>query len=89
MVDLDLGLRPDTLPSKDDILGVVVQDVELGLKRSTTIPCSMSDKVLMAMVESDLGLRTDLLPTIIQVFLIDHQGYSYGHDKIGHSYQTR
>ena len=38
MGDLDIGSILDTLPPKEDILGVSVQDVELGLKRSTNLP---------------------------------------------------
>ena len=47
MGELDIGPRPDTIPSKQVIVGVMVKDVEVGLKRSTTLPCSMLDKFLM------------------------------------------
>ena len=36
---LDIGSRPATLPPKEDIVGVVVQDVEVGLKISDILPC--------------------------------------------------
>ena len=32
----------------------------------------MFDKVLMTLIEVDIGLGTDLLPPIIQVIMIDH-----------------
>ena len=31
--ELDIGNRPATLTPREDIVGVVVQDVEVGLKR--------------------------------------------------------
>ena len=49
-----------------------MQGKEVGLKRSTTIPCSMLWKQLMALGEADLGLISALLPPIIQVIMIDH-----------------
>ena len=53
----------------------MVQDAELSLKILTTRPCSMLEKVLMALVEVDFGLGPDLLPTIIQVIMVDHMGF--------------
>ena len=41
MGELDIGLKPDTIHPKDDIVGVVVQDTEVDTKRSTSIHCSM------------------------------------------------
>ena len=41
MGELDVGPRPDTLPPKEEILGMMVQDLELGMKISTTLPCSI------------------------------------------------
>ena len=49
MGDLDIGLIPDTISTKEDIVGVMVQYMEVGPKRSTTCPCPISDKVLMAL----------------------------------------
>ena len=73
MGDLDIGTRPPTLPPKEEIVGVMVQAVEVGLKRCTTITCSIMEKVLMVMGEVDLGIRPALLPTTMQVFLVYHQ----------------
>ena len=56
MGELDIGPIPGTLPTKEEIVGVKVKDMEVGLKRSTTLPCSMLEKVYMALVEMDLGL---------------------------------
>ena len=39
MRELDIGPRPATLPPKEDIGGVMVQDVEVVLNRSTTLTC--------------------------------------------------
>ena len=50
----------------------MVQDIELGPKRSTTRPCSMLEEVLMMLGEVDLGLGRDLLPPIIQGIMVDH-----------------
>ena len=50
----------------------MVQDVEVVLKRSTTPPFKMLDKVLMVMVEVYIYLRPSLIPTIIQVILVDY-----------------
>ena len=72
LVDLYLGPRPASLPPKEDIVGVMVQDMEVVLKRSTTRTCSMLDKVLVVLVEMDIGIRPDLLPIIIQVIILDH-----------------
>ena len=47
MGELDIGPIPATIPSKEVIVGVMVKDVEVGLKRSTTLTCSMLDKFLM------------------------------------------
>ena len=73
MGELDIGPILATLPPKEYIVGLMVQDVEVVMKRSTTLPCSMLDEVLMAVGEGDLGLLPSLLPPIIQVILVDHQ----------------
>ena len=49
MGELDIGTRPYTIPPKDKIVGVMVQYVEVGLNISTTLPCSMWEKVFMEM----------------------------------------
>ena len=41
MRELDIGPRPDTIPPKEEIVGVMVQDVEVGLKILSTLPCSI------------------------------------------------
>ena len=47
-------------------------------------------KVLMALVEVDLGIRSALLPPITQVIIVDHQSfYSYGDIRIGHRSPNR
>ena len=75
MGELDIGKRLVTLPSKEDILGVTVQDMHIGMKRSTTVPCSMFDKLLMVLGEVYLCLRSTTLSTIIQVIMVDHMDF--------------
>ena len=41
MRELDIGPITDTFTPKEEILGVMVQDVGLYLKISTTLPCSI------------------------------------------------
>ena len=72
MADLDSGPIPDTLLHKDDTVGLKVQDMEVVLNRSTTIPCSMLEKLLMELIEVYLDLGPSLLSTIIEVIMIDH-----------------
>ena len=72
MKELDIGTIPDSLPPKEEIVGVMVQDVEVGLKISTTLPCSTMEKVLMVLGEAYLGLGLALSPPIIQVVLVYH-----------------
>ena len=57
---------------KEVIVGGMMQDVKVGIKRSSTIPLTIMDKVLLVMVEVELGSRQALLPPIIQVILVDH-----------------
>ena len=71
MGQFDIGTIPANLPPKEDIVGMIVQDMEVGLKVSTTIYCSMLDKVLMELGEVDLDLGTYLIPPIIKVIMID------------------
>ena len=72
MEDLDIGPRPATLPPKEEIVGVTVQDTEVVLNRSTNLPCSVLEKLLMALGKVDLGLVPALLPPIIQVIMVFH-----------------
>ena len=46
-------------------------DVEVGLKISDTLPFTMKGKVLILMVEVDLGLILAPLPLIIKVSVVD------------------
>ena len=50
-----------------------MQEMVVCLKISTASPCSMLEKVLMSMGEVNLGFRPALLPTKVQVILVDHQ----------------
>ena len=69
---LDIGPRPATLPTKDEIVGVMVQDVEVGLNRSATFNCSIMDKVWTVMGEVDIVLRPALITPIIQVIFMEN-----------------
>ena len=73
MVELDIYPIPDTLPPKEKISGMMVQDKERCLKRVTPLPCTMLEQVLMAMGEMNICLSPALLPPIIKVILVDHQ----------------
>ena len=46
---------------------VMIEDMDLGLKRPETIILKIVDKVLIVMVEVDIGLRPATLPHITQV----------------------
>ena len=39
MGELGIGPRPETLTTKEDIVGLMVQYMEVGLKKSTTSTC--------------------------------------------------
>ena len=39
--ELDIGPRPATLPTKEEIVVLIVKDTEVVLKISDTLPCSM------------------------------------------------
>ena len=52
------------------IVGVVVEDMEFGHKRLAILTFTITDKVLMVMVEVDIGLRPSPIPPIIQVSLV-------------------
>ena len=75
MGDIDIGPIPATINTKEEIVGLIVQDVEVGIKISDTLPCSMLDKVLMVMGEVDIGLTPALIPPIMHVILVYHQGF--------------
>ena len=49
MGELDMVPRQATILPKEDIVGVTLQDMEVGLMRSTNLPCSMLEKVLMTL----------------------------------------
>ena len=53
MGELDIGTIPATIPPKKEILGVTSEEMEVGLKISTTLTCSMLEKVLMELGEAD------------------------------------
>ena len=57
---------------KEVIVGMMVQDLEVCLNISVTLPFAIMYKVLMVMGEADLGLIPSLLPKIIQVCLVYH-----------------
>ena len=73
MGELDICPRTANISTKKEIVGVMAQDTEVGLKISSIIHCSILDKSLMAMGEMDIGLRPSLLSLIIQVILVDHR----------------
>ena len=73
MEELYRGPIPATLTPKEDIVGMMLQYVELGMKISNTLTCLILDKVFMVMGEVDLGLIPEIVPPIIQVILVDHQ----------------
>ena len=66
----------------------MLQDMEVGLKRSANLPLTTTEIVLMVMGEVDIGIWTSLLHPIVQVIFVDHWFYSYGHDRSGHRSQT-
>ena len=73
MVELYIGSIPATLPPKEEIVGMMVQDVEVGLNISATLHFAMLEKVFMVMREVYIGIRPALVPPIIQEILVDHQ----------------
>ena len=46
MRELDICGRLADITPKEEIVRLTVQDMEVGLKRPTTLPCSMSEKLL-------------------------------------------
>ena len=49
MGGLDIGPRPSIIPPEEEISGMKFQDMEVGLKISTALPCSILDKVFIAL----------------------------------------
>ena len=72
MRDLDIGPIPATIPSAEGILGMTVQDMDVRMKRSTNITCSMMDKLLMALQEVYIYIGPALLPPINKLIILDH-----------------
>ena len=66
------------------IVGVIMEEVGVGLKRSSTSPFTMMDIALMVTGEVDIVLIPDSLPPIIQLGLLYHFFSIHGHDIIGH-----
>ena len=60
------------LKMKEFIVGVMVQDLEVCLKRSANINFTTPKEVLMIIVEVDTVLRTSPLPPIIHVIFVNH-----------------
>ena len=80
MEELDIGTRLATLPLitqvnmvdfsvyinlKEEIVGMMVQDMELGIKIPANLHFKMLEKVLMVMGKVYIGLRPALIPPII------------------------
>ena len=59
------------MPMKHVILGVVMEDVELGHNRPSTINFTIVEKVLMVMGKVYIGLIPAPFPPIIQTILVD------------------
>ena len=58
--------------TKEVIVAVVMEDVDLGLNILATLLFTIVEKVLIVMGEVDIGPRPSNLPPIIQVGLVDH-----------------
>ena len=56
---------------KKVIVVVMMEELDLGLKRISTITFKIVEKVLMVMGELDICIRIDTTPIIIQVGLVD------------------
>ena len=59
------------------IVVVIMEDVYLGFNRPASITFKIMEKVLMEMVEVDIGLRPSPLSTIIQVRLVYNWVYLF------------
>ena len=90
--DLDIFPRPATLPPithvtmvdclvymnlKEEIVGVMVQDVKFDLKRSAPPLFTVLENLLIMLGEVDICLIPSLIPPIIQVILVYHQGFIF------------
>ena len=56
---------------REVIYVVVMEDVDLGIKRLDTLIFVIVDKMLMVMVEVRIGLRPSTLPPITQFTMLD------------------
>ena len=65
------------MKTKEVIVGVMAQDIKLGIKISTTITFTTMEKVLMVMEEVNIGIRPAPPTPIIKLSLVDHWVYSY------------
>ena len=58
------------MKNKEVIVGVMVQDLEVGLKKSSTLNFTMTEKLFLFMEEVGIGIRPDPLHPIVQVRLV-------------------
>ena len=56
---------------------MIIEELEVVLKISTTLPFTMTYKLLMVMLEADIGLIADPFPPIIQLILVDCWGFPF------------
>ena len=77
MVKLAIGPILATLNPKDNILGVMVQYMEVVLKISSTLTSSMLEKVFMVTVEVVIGIRPAILHPFIKATLVYYQVLIY------------
>ena len=63
--------------TKEVIVAVVMEDVDLGLNILATLLFTIVEKVLIVMGEVDIGIIPEPLPTTIQVILVDCCGYLF------------
>ena len=54
-----------------------MEDMDIGCKIPSCITFTIVKKVLMMMVEMEIGIRPAPLPTIIQVGSVDHSVYLF------------
>ena len=52
------------------IVGVITEEVEVGINIQATLPLKMTEKVLMVMGEVGIGLIPPPIPPIIQAILV-------------------
>ena len=53
----------------------MTEDVDLALKRPATLILTITEKVLMVMVDVDIGIRTATISTIIYINVVDYWVY--------------